>query len=81
MFEKELNIPTNHSLKLVSSENRAKKSYDIDTYKLEEFNENNELIAKYIIEDSTCMCPPQKQSVTYTKDDLITNTSKDGIIK
>ncbi len=68
MFEEELNIPKNHKLvETKKSEWKQKRGQDTDTYWFDELNSEGEVVARYIVKDSTSMYPPFKRNITYEK--------------
>lgn len=66
-YRKKLGIPDNHELKQTASEWKAKKGQDTDTYHYDEIDENGNVIAQYIVKDSTSMYPPFGRTISYEK--------------
>ena len=61
-------IPTDH--KLIQNgalKNRASKGRDTDTYEYNQIDKDGNIIAVYIIEDSTSTNPPFDQNISYKK--------------
>lgn len=67
MHERELEIPEGHKLVQIKSEWKQKKGQDTDTYWYEELDQEDQVVAKYIVKDSTSMYPPFKKNVTFDK--------------
>jgi len=70
MYKERLKIPENHNLVQTSSKNEQRKGRDTDIYDFDELNEDNEVIAKYVVRDSISIYPPQTTTITYVKYDL-----------
>jgi len=68
MYKKALNIPEKNSLKETKpSEWKTSGGQDTDIYWFDEMNGDNEVIAKYIIKNSTSKHPPFTTKITYEK--------------
>lgn len=70
MYEEKLNIPRNHKLVRKSIKNEQRKGHDADIYCYDELDKNGDLIAKYIVKDSTSIYPPQNTTVSFVKYDI-----------
>lgn len=70
MHEKELNIVDNHTLYQTKMENKVKKSEDYDLYYYNELDEDNSIVAKYIVKHSTSIYPPFSVYIEYQKFDI-----------
>ncbi|MGR6780662.1 hypothetical protein ACU5B6_25305 [Moritella viscosa] len=66
-YKQKMGIPDNHTLKQTASDWKAKKGQDTDTYHYEQLNEHGDLVAKYIVRDSTSMYPPFSRSIDWDK--------------
>ncbi len=67
MYEELLNVNENHKLVQTNTKWEQRKGWDTDTYWFDEFNENGELVAKYIVKDETCIYPPFEHNVSYSQ--------------
>ncbi len=70
MYAKQLNIKESHKLLQTKTENIVKKSEDYDLYYYDELDENENLVAKYIVKHSTSIYPPFSVYVEYQKFDI-----------
>lgn len=67
-YKKEIGIPDNHTLELVSSNWKgARKGQDTDEYLYREIDENGSVVATYEIKDSTSTYPPFGRTITFNK--------------
>ncbi|EGQ7955972.1 hypothetical protein D8T51_21780 [Vibrio vulnificus] len=66
-YKKKMGIPQNHTLKQTSSEWKAKKGQDTDTYHYDHLDESGNLVGKYIVYDSTSMYPPFGRTIDWEK--------------
>lgn len=66
-YRKKLGIPENHKFIRTETSSRKTKGKDTDIYEYEQLDEEGNLIACYVIEDSTSMYPPFKRSIEYKK--------------
>lgn len=67
MTKGKLGIPANHSLIQTDTKWWQRKGQDTDTSWYDETDEERNVVAKYIVRDSTCIYPPQKRSITFDK--------------
>ncbi|XEG75361.1 hypothetical protein QA447_14355 [Pseudomonas sp. abacavir_1] len=63
-----IGIPADHRVEQTNTTWKQKSGRDTDTYWYDEFNAAGELVAKYVVEDSTSMYPPFGRSVTWSKE-------------
>ena len=70
MPEENLNIKVNHKLVRTKMENKVKKSEDYDLYYYDEFDSEDNLVAKYIVKHSTSIYPPFSVYIEYQKFDI-----------
>jgi len=68
MHEEELKIPSEHSLVQTKTEWKQKKGQDTDTYWYDEIDGQGNIIAKYVVKDSTSMYPPFGRNITFEKE-------------
>lgn len=68
MHEEELKIPSEHSLVQTKTEWKQKKGQDTDTYWYDEVDAQGNIIAKYIVKDSTSIYPPFGRNITFEKE-------------
>lgn len=68
MHEEELKIPSEHSLVQTNTEWKQKKGQDTDTYWYNEIDAQGNIIAKYVVKDSTSMYPPFGRNITFEKE-------------
>ena len=68
MHEEELKIPSEHSLVQTKTEWKQKKGQDTDTYWYDEIDGQGNIIAKYIVKDSTSMYPPFGRNIAFEKE-------------
>lgn len=68
MHEEELKIPSEHSLVQTKTEWKQKKGQDTDTYWYDEIDGQGNIIAKYVVKDSTSMYPPFRRNITFEKE-------------
>jgi len=80
MYQKTLGIPENHTFTQTDTKWAERKGQDTDTYWYDEIDENNNIVAKYIVKDSTCIYPPQKRTIQYEKLSPDGNYIKSGSI-
>ena len=66
-YIKKLNIPDTHQLVQTDTTWKKKHSLDTDTYWYNELDENSNIIAEYVIKDSTSMYPPFGRSISHEK--------------
>ena len=66
-YKELIGIPESHQLVQTDSKWRQSGGKDTDTYWYDEVDEQGNVIAKYIVKDSTSMYPPQKNEVTFEK--------------
>lgn len=67
MNKDKLGIPPNHSLIQTDTKWEQRKGQDTDTSWYDETDEGGNVVAKYIVRDSTCIYPPQKRNITFEK--------------
>lgn len=67
MNKDKLGIPPNHSLVQTDTKWEQRKGQDTDTSWYDESDEGGNVVAKYIVRDSTCIYPPQKRNITFEK--------------
>jgi len=68
MHKEELKIPSEHSLVQTKTESKQKKGQDTDTYWYDEVDAQGNIIAKYVVKDSTSIYPPFGRNVTFEKE-------------
>jgi len=66
-YKKKIGIPDNHELKMISSDWKAKKGQDTDTYVYHQIDELGEVVAVYEIKDSTSMYSPFGRTINWRK--------------
>lgn len=59
--------PGNRLIQVGNFVNKASKGQDIDTYEYHEIDGENNIIHKYLIQDSQSIYPPFNRKVTYEK--------------
>lgn len=69
MGEHEIKIGVAENNKLIQTDTKweQRKGQDTDTYWYDEIDVTGNLVAKYIVKDSTSMYPPFGQTVSYEK--------------
>ncbi len=67
MHEELLKIHKEHKLIRTKTTWKQKRGEDIDTYWYDELNQNEDLVAQYIVYDITSMHPPFERSITFEK--------------
>jgi len=66
-YIRELKISDSHQLVQTNTTRDNKNSSDTDTYWYDELDEHGNIIAQYIIKDSTLMYPPFSRSISHEK--------------
>ena len=66
-YIKKLNIPDSHQLVQTNTARDHKNSSDTDTDCYNELDGNGNVVAEYIIKDSTSMYPPFGRSISHEK--------------
>ena len=67
MHEQEIGIAEGHTLNQTKTEWKQKKGQDTDTYWYDELNEEGEVVAQYVLWDTTSMHPPFGRTITFEK--------------
>jgi len=67
MYKTALGVPESHTLEQTDTKWEQRKGQDTDTYWYDEKNEAGDIVAKFIIRDSTCIYPPQSRNIQYEK--------------
>lgn len=80
MYRKSLGIPENHTLTQTDTKWAERKGQDTDTYWYDENNENGDIVARYVVKDSTCIYPPQKRTIQYEQFSSEGKSIKSGAI-
>ena len=66
-YKTKIGIPDDHDLIQTDTNWQQRKGRDTDTYWYDEVNETGEVVAKYIVTDSTSIYPPFHRSITWEK--------------
>jgi len=67
-YSKKIGIPEGHRLVAAkASDWKVSKGQDADTYYYDHVDENDNVIAHYIVKDSTSTYPPFGRSITWEK--------------
>ena len=64
-YKEKIGIPASHSLVKTDSKWEQRKGQDTDTYWYDEVDESGNVVAKYVVEDSTSMHPPFERNISY----------------
>ena len=67
-YKEKIGIPSEYSLVQTDTKWENRKGQDTDTYWFNELNKEGEVIARYVVRDSTCIYPPQKRTITWDKE-------------
>lgn len=67
MYKKILGVPDNHILCQTDTKWAERKGRDTDTYWYDEKDETGNLVAKYVVSDTTSMYPPQTRTIEFQK--------------
>lgn len=65
MYKKTLNISDAHTLSKTDLQRSERKGQDTDIYYYDEIDVNGNVVAKYVVRDSTCIYPPQQRTIQY----------------
>ena len=65
--KKRIGIPDAHELIQTDTKWEQRKGQDTDTYWYDEIDGAGNVVAKYIVKDSTSIYPPNNRSITYEK--------------
>lgn len=66
-YIRRLNIPDTHQLIQIDTTWKQRHGLDTDTYWYNELDENSNVVAEYIITDSTSMHPPFGRNISHEK--------------
>ncbi|MHB8987699.1 MAG: hypothetical protein ACYC6S_02835 [Desulfobulbia bacterium] len=67
MYKKGMGVPDNHTLTQTDTKWSERKGRDTDTYWYDEKDERGDLVAKYVVKDTTSMYPPQTRTIEFEK--------------
>jgi len=67
MYKKSMGVPDNHTLSQTDTKWAERKGRDTDTYWYDEKDESGNLVAKYVVRDTTSVYPPQTRSIEFEK--------------
>ena len=65
--KQKIGIPDGHDLVVTDTKWKQRKGQDTDTYWNNEVDENGNVVAKYILKDSTSIHPPSARIISYEK--------------
>lgn len=65
--KKVIDIPSDHKLVQTDKKLEQRKGQDTDTYWYDEVDPTGNVVAKYIVKDSTSINPPSKRRITWEK--------------
>lgn len=64
---RKIDIPFDHKLVQTDTKGGQRKGQDTDTYWYDEIDPTGNIIAKYIVNDSTAIYPQSRRSITWKK--------------
>lgn len=65
--KEKIGIPAEHSLVQTDTKWEQRKGQDTDTYWYDEVDEQGNVVAKYVVQDSTSVYPPFGRRISYDK--------------
>lgn len=65
--KEKIGIPAEHSLVQTDTKWEQRKGQDTDTYWYDEVDEQGNVVAKYVVQDSTSIYPPFVRRISYDK--------------
>jgi len=68
-YKEKIGIQKEHELVQTETKWENRKGLDTDTYWFNELDTDSNIIAKYIVRDSTSIYPPQKRTISWDKID------------